>query len=164
MHVLVGNLWETNVQKWPELAPHRFSCNAVTFQSGFRGTAGSIGILRGNAERFIRILGRIHSNSDGLASIVQSPEQSDGADYPKREGKHGPECRITSGVCGLPLGAKIILTLILAWPAWWLLGRAIDRLDGLGGRPRSLRTALLLGFGSAGLFGAGFVPWLLSVG
>lgn len=75
-------------------------------------------------------------------------------------GLTGPTCRVTSGVCGLPLSAKIVLSLILVWPAWRCVDFGLDYMDGRGNRDRDrLRSVGWLAL-SAFLFGIIFATWL----
>jgi hypothetical protein len=75
--------------------------------------------------------------------------------------KHGPQCRIDSCVCGLPLGAKIGITIIFAWLAWLFMEHRLDRFDNQDGRGRNWRAGLLYGLAGLFLLGLSAARWLV---
>jgi len=111
-------------------------------------------------------LGRFTGIFNGLSGQVDLPEQPNGSERSNESPNHRPECSASSGVCGLPLGAKIALTPILALFAWICQDRFLDNWWALGrdrsGRKlvRSRRHALGWFTLSILLFAAVFAVWL----
>lgn len=99
-----------------------------------------------------------------LSGQVNLPKKARSADAGNYGPNHRPYCSALSGVCGLPLSAKVALTPILALLAWACQERFLDRLWGLGKRGRRLgknRWAALGWFSlSLLLFAAVFAVWL----
>jgi hypothetical protein len=109
---------------------------------------GGVRIPRGDFQRSVRIFSRGFGNVDRFASQIQINQQPDSANQSKPKRRHSPPCRITSGVCGFPLSAKIVSTTVLAWPAWLWFFRALDYFDGNGGRARNRWRSLWFGLAS----------------
>ncbi len=108
------------------------------------------------------LVSRSGSHPQSVAGKLDAPQQGSGSKYPEHKRRHRPPCRVSSGVCGLPLSAKIGLAVILALIAGPLILRGFDRFDGLG-RARRNRSGSALYFGAAGsLFG--LTLWLWSLG
>ena len=90
-----------------------------------------------------------------LHHVVLENAGDSGAGLQRRE--HRPtECRVTSGVCGLPLGAKIGLAVVLSWFAWGCLFAAYDCLTL---RPRDVRKGLRDLACAVGLWGLCAIAW-----
>jgi hypothetical protein len=105
-------------------------------------------------------VGGFASISHGFAGKFDLPVKTGGAEGGNKGADHRPRRSPASSVCGLPLGAKIILSLILVWPAWRCVDVGLDYLDGFGDRDRDRRrTALWLCIALL-LFGLIFMAWL----
>lgn len=92
-------------------------------------------------------------------SLSEVPDKAYDPKDPYKGRPKGPSCSITSGVCGLPLGAKVGATLILAWFAWALQERGLIRLGLFGDVPRKRLYGLTQVLGSLGLFGLTALVW-----
>lgn len=68
-------------------------------------------------------------------------------------------CSLTSGVCGLPLGVKIVASAILVWLAWTLQFRGAARLGLFGDVPRERLYGLGQIAASLSLFGLYAFAW-----
>ncbi|WP_348042627.1 hypothetical protein [Devosia sp.] len=100
------------------------ACNLVAFSGGFS-----------TGDR----------NQQSLSGVVKGNCNANDAKAPDYGRDHPPQCSIASGVRGLPLGAKIGLTIVLSLPAWVLVFRALDLFDGLGIRRNRRSAALCVG-------------------
>ena len=105
-------------------------------------------------------LGSIASILHGLSGELDLPEKPKSSQSSDKRGNSRPPCSFASGVCGLPLSAKVALTVITALIAWPLYDRALDYFDGLGGRLRNRWRALAYLTLSLGVF-AGFFAAIL---
>ncbi len=92
-----------------------------------------------------------------LPQVQDKPKNTGNADQHRPE---RPPCSLTSGVCGLPLSAKIGASAILAWLAWALQFRGLTRLGLFGDVPRKRLYGIGEVAGSLGLFGlCAFIWW-----
>lgn len=135
--VLNFRINEGNVR--PKLSLLRFARKAIGFSHGF---------------------GSFASILDGLTGQLDLPVEASGADGRNDGSDHRPPCRVTSGICGLPLSAKIAATIVLSWLAWLCQDRAIELFDGLRGRRRNRWRALSWFSLGGGFFGLVFAAWL----
>jgi len=87
------------------------------------------------------------------------PAQTDDAGQANEGRPERPLCSVTSGVCGLPLSAKIGVTAILVWIAWGLQFRGLARLGLCGDIPRKRLYGLAEVACSFGLFGLCAFAW-----
>jgi hypothetical protein len=76
-----------------------------------------------------------------LAGEAYLPEQPEATDGGNERASHPPPCRVTSGVCSLPLGAKVGLTVVLSAVAWPLQDWAFNQWVGFSGRRLRWRAA-----------------------
>ncbi|WP_292928424.1 hypothetical protein [Novosphingobium sp. PASSN1] len=83
---------------------------------------------------------RAPSSREGEAPYSQPNNAS-----PKRP--KSPQCRISSGICGLPLGAKIALTFILSGLATTIWSRSFWEFFDRRSNPLKLAGGVLLGWG-----------------
>lgn len=121
---------------------------------------GCISIPGSNCQRLVSVRGGLARDADGFARVIERPEQSGSAEYAEQKRGPSPVCSVSSGVCGLPLGAKIGIAFLLALAAWPLQFRALGLFDGLGGRKRNRWRALACFSLSLGLFALAFGAWL----
>src|SRR4051812_47687831 len=99
--------------------PPAITVNAVTYRGDSNIWAelnplGQFGDLIRPAHR----IGGFASVTYGFAGQLDLPVKAGGAEGGNNGADHRPRCSPASGVCGFPLGAKIILSSILVWPAW----------------------------------------------
>lgn len=118
---------------------------------------------------FIRLshsLRRFAGIFNGFTSEMDLPEQASGSKRSNEGANHRPYCSVLSGVCGLPLGAKIALTPILALLAWICQDRFLDSWWALGrdrmGRKLVHNRRRALGWFTLSMlfFAAVFAVWL----
>jgi hypothetical protein len=87
----------------------------------------------------------------------EQSDSTDGKGY--RRPEHGPVrpiCRVSSGACGIPLGAKIGLVVVLTVGAWGLIFASFGL---LGLRIRNRREGAIYVLGGVGLIGLSAVIW-----
>ena len=114
-------------------------------------------LVDGRLGRFSGFFDTFNGGVSSSPGFSQGPQDAESAGYSNESGEHRPECSITSGICGLPLGAKVGIAIILSWLAWPRLFAAYDCLTL---RPRKL----FKGFGelsiAIGLWGLCVASWL----
>lgn len=99
----------------------------------------------------------------GLTTLADGHQKRDEANraQPKRYDSPeyrpvGPVCRVSSGTCGIPLGAKVGLVVVLAIAAWGVIFRGFGLLGGPA--PTALRSTLYCCGGMA-LIGIAVFVW-----
>ncbi len=97
----------------------------------FVGGSHRLGVPFGYGQGLVRVPSGRLSSKNGLASVVKRGEQPQRPYNANYEPPQRIICRISSGICGLPLSAKIALTIILSGLAWPVFFHALDLLDGL---------------------------------
>ncbi len=101
---------------------------------------------------------RFVSNTYGTMGIDDVYQQPDGTKNTNYEREKPPQCSIARGICGLPLSAKIGITIFLAAFARPFLFRAVALFGGFD-RPRDRRPALLFCLVGLALFCSAFPIW-----
>jgi len=98
-------------------------------------------------------------NPVGIDSQVKRENNSNRAGYADKGAPKGPRCRVSSGSCGIPLGAKIGIVVGLSALAWLLIFAGISRgSDLVLRRGNGLKRALYIG-GGFGVFGLIAIVW-----
>jgi hypothetical protein len=125
-------------------------------------TLGSIGILSRYGERFVGVLGRSLGDPNSSPRVKERAKEADRSDNAKPKPPIGPIGRVAGSGSGLPLSAKVGITVLLAALAWPIQFRGLEWFDGIGRDRRRLRGAGLIGL-SFGLLGLSAWLWSLSV-
>lgn len=135
--------------------------DAITFQDGedreredgFELKSVDIPLV---VERVSRRLGGIPGVDRSSNRGVERSSSNAQTDQSGNEGVKRPRCRISSGVCGLPLSAKIAATIFLSIGATAIWGLSLwKRLDG---RSNSLQF-IAAGLCAVGLLGLSVALW-----
>ena len=138
--------------------PGQFASGVSIAFCDHQGTTAFVRRRFGEIGSSFRFFGSLFSPMGGAPGREQSSPTKRQPRNTKDEGPEGPICRVSSGVCGLPLGAKIALAVLmpgLATAIWirsyWLF------LDGRSNASK-LVAAISLGGGLIGLAAFG-VAW-----
>lgn len=121
-----------------------------------------LGVGFSDLKRCNGIFGGIFGDQNRFASVVEREQKPNDTCTAKPQLPVRPRSSFRSRVRSLPLSAKIILTAIPIWPAWFWFFRALDYLDGYRPRVRNRWKSLLFVLLSFGGFALSAATWWFS--
>lgn len=117
--ILNSRFFDVNIgSKLGELG---LSGDLIGFSGNLRHFSGSVGVPRRDGECGVRVFGCAFRSKNRLSSVIEGPEKTDRADNPQQDAPIGPIGSVARRIGGLPLGAKIGGTLVVAGGAWLVI-------------------------------------------